>query len=81
MVSLWGFGLEGTERQAVSSAPRLAVRNIRVDDKTTFSLRVSWQPPHTSSLQHYRLSYSSAGGPEETVSGPGERSGTTQSSC
>lgn len=61
-----------------SSAPRLAVTNIRIDDRTTFSLRVSWQPPHTSSLQHYRLSYSSAGGPEETVSG--RRSGTTQSS-
>lgn len=39
-----------------------------MDEKTTFSMRVSWQPVHSANLQHYRLSYSSAGGPEETVS-------------
>lgn len=49
-----------------TEAPRLAVRNLRVDEKTTFSMHLSWQPAHTTSLQHHRLTYSSDGGPEET---------------
>lgn len=46
-----------------------------MDDKTTFSMRVAWQPLDTSSLQHYRLSYSSAAGDEQTVGG--RRTGRT----
>lgn len=46
-----------------------------MDDKTTFSMRVAWQPLDTSSLQHYRLSYSSAAGDEQTVGGRGGRGG------
>ncbi|XP_011617196.2 collagen alpha-1(XIV) chain-like isoform X1 [Takifugu rubripes] len=49
-----------------TEAPRFAVRNIRIDEKTTFSMRVSWQPVDITNVQHYRLSYSSDGGEEET---------------
>lgn len=46
-----------------------------MDEKTTFSMRVAWQPLDTSGLRHYRLSYSSAAGDEQTVGG--WRTGTT----
>lgn len=47
------------------------MRNLRIDEKTTFSMRLSWQPADTTNLLHHRLSYSSDGGPEETVGGRG----------
>uniref|UniRef100_H3CK63 Collagen, type XIV, alpha 1b n=1 Tax=Tetraodon nigroviridis TaxID=99883 RepID=H3CK63_TETNG len=52
-----------------TEAPDLALRELRLQEKTPFSIHLSWQPPHTSTLQHYRLSYSRTGGAEETVSG------------
>uniref|UniRef100_A0AAQ5ZLA8 Collagen, type XIV, alpha 1b n=1 Tax=Amphiprion ocellaris TaxID=80972 RepID=A0AAQ5ZLA8_AMPOC len=44
------------------AAPRFGVRNMRVDEETTFSLRVSWQPVDYRNVRHYRLSYISAKG-------------------
>uniref|UniRef100_A0A3Q3WT58 Uncharacterized protein n=1 Tax=Mola mola TaxID=94237 RepID=A0A3Q3WT58_MOLML len=42
--------------------------NLRIDEETTFSLRVSWQPVDSRHVRHYRLSYISMGdGAEETV--------------
>lgn len=42
---------------------------MRIDEETTFSLRVSWQPVDPRNVRHYRLSYISAEGDraEETV--------------
>uniref|UniRef100_A0A3Q3QYN1 Collagen, type XIV, alpha 1b n=1 Tax=Monopterus albus TaxID=43700 RepID=A0A3Q3QYN1_MONAL len=45
-----------------TSAPHYGVRNIRIDEETTFSLRVSWQPVDTRNVRHYRLNYISARG-------------------
>lgn len=50
-------------------APRYGVKNIRIDEETTFSMRVSWQPVDSRNVRHYRLTYISAKGDraEETV--------------
>ncbi|CAN9503606.1 unnamed protein product [Ophioblennius macclurei] len=54
------------------AAPRYGVRNLRVDDETTFSMRVSWQPADATSVRSYRVSYISARGDraEETITVP-----------
>uniref|UniRef100_A0A8C9ZLQ8 Collagen type XIV alpha 1 chain n=1 Tax=Sander lucioperca TaxID=283035 RepID=A0A8C9ZLQ8_SANLU len=43
-------------------APRFGVRNLRIDEETTFSMRVAWQPGDSRNVRHYRLSYISAKG-------------------
>ena len=50
-------------------APRYGVRNMRIDEETTYSMRVAWQPVDSRNVRHYRLSYISAKGDraEETV--------------
>lgn len=50
-------------------APRLGVKNMRIDEETTFSMRVAWQPVDSRNVRHYQLSYISAKGDraEETV--------------
>ncbi|KAF0024141.1 hypothetical protein F2P81_022943 [Scophthalmus maximus] len=55
-----------------TAAPRYGVRNMRIDEETTFSLRVSWQPVDPRNVRHYRLSYISAEGDraEETRTVP-----------
>ncbi|XP_060948245.1 LOW QUALITY PROTEIN: collagen alpha-1(XIV) chain-like [Limanda limanda] len=60
----------------VTAAPRFGVRNMRIDDETTYSLRVSWQPLDSRNLRHYRLSYISAKGDraEETRTVPSGQS-------
>ncbi|XP_074542763.1 collagen alpha-1(XIV) chain isoform X2 [Halichoeres trimaculatus] len=56
----------------VTAAPRFGVKNLKIDDETTFSLRVSWQPVDLRNVRHYRLSYISAKGDraEETRTVP-----------
>lgn len=51
------------------AAPRFGVKNMRIDEETTFSIRVSWQPVDSRNVRHYRLNYISAKGDraEETV--------------
>lgn len=50
------------------AAPRFGVRNLRIDDETTYSLRVSWQSVDFRNIRHYRLSYIGEGDrQEETV--------------
>uniref|UniRef100_A0A3Q2NTM2 Collagen type XIV alpha 1 chain n=1 Tax=Fundulus heteroclitus TaxID=8078 RepID=A0A3Q2NTM2_FUNHE len=43
--------------------------NLRIDEETTFSMRVSWQAADSRNVRHYRLTYISARGDraEETV--------------
>ncbi|XP_072317831.1 collagen alpha-1(XIV) chain-like, partial [Eucyclogobius newberryi] len=55
-----------------TAAPRFGIRNMRIDDETTYSLRVSWQPVDSRNIQLYRLSYISARGDraEETRTVP-----------
>lgn len=50
-------------------APRYGVRNMRIDEETTFSIRVAWQTVDARNVRHYRLNYISAKGDraEETV--------------
>lgn len=43
-------------------APRYGFRSMRVDEETTFSMRVAWQPMDPRNVRHYRLSYVSANG-------------------
>uniref|UniRef100_A0A4W6BTA5 Collagen type XIV alpha 1 chain n=1 Tax=Lates calcarifer TaxID=8187 RepID=A0A4W6BTA5_LATCA len=52
-----------------TAAPRYGVRNLKIDEETTFSMRVSWQPVDARNIRHYRLNYISAKGDraEETV--------------
>ncbi|XP_028454162.1 collagen alpha-1(XIV) chain-like isoform X2 [Perca flavescens] len=45
-----------------TTAPRIGVRNMRIDEETTFSMRVAWQPGDSRNVRHYRLSYISAKG-------------------
>uniref|UniRef100_A0A671TPR1 Collagen type XIV alpha 1 chain n=1 Tax=Sparus aurata TaxID=8175 RepID=A0A671TPR1_SPAAU len=54
------------------AAPRFGVRNMRIDEETTFSLRVSWQPVDSRNVRHYRLNYVSSKGDraEETRTVP-----------
>lgn len=42
---------------------------MRIDEETTFSMRVAWQLVDSRNVRHYRLSYISAKGDraEETV--------------
>ncbi|XP_053303267.1 collagen alpha-1(XIV) chain [Pleuronectes platessa] len=49
---------------------------MRIDEETTYSLRVSWQPLDSRNLRHYRLSYISAKGDraEETRTVPSGQS-------
>ncbi|XP_019724357.1 collagen alpha-1(XIV) chain-like isoform X1 [Hippocampus comes] len=47
-------------------APRSGVRDMTVDDQTALSLRVSWQHSDAHNVRHYRLSYGSADGNQET---------------
>lgn len=35
---------------------------MKIDEETTFSMRVSWQPVDPRNVRHYRLSYISARG-------------------
>nr|XP_004574281.2 collagen alpha-1(XIV) chain isoform X4 [Maylandia zebra] len=44
------------------AAPRYGVRSMKIDEETTFSMRVSWQPVDPRNARHYRLSYISARG-------------------
>ncbi|XP_039977374.1 collagen alpha-1(XIV) chain-like isoform X2 [Xiphias gladius] len=55
-----------------TAAPRYGVRNMRIDEETAFSMRVSWQPVDYRNVRHYRLSYISARGDraEETRTVP-----------
>ncbi|XP_049457392.1 collagen alpha-1(XIV) chain-like isoform X2 [Epinephelus fuscoguttatus] len=55
-----------------AATPRYGVRNMRIDEETTFSMRVAWQPADTRNVRHYRLSYISAKGDraEETRTVP-----------
>ncbi|XP_030268381.1 collagen alpha-1(XIV) chain isoform X3 [Sparus aurata] len=55
-----------------TEAPRFGVRNMRIDEETTFSLRVSWQPVDSRNVRHYRLNYVSSKGDraEETRTVP-----------
>ncbi|KAI9536788.1 hypothetical protein NQZ68_031096 [Dissostichus eleginoides] len=45
-----------------STALRYGVRNMRIDEETTYSMRVAWQPVDSRNVRHYRLSYTSAKG-------------------
>lgn len=55
-----------------TSAPRFGIRNLHIDDETTYSLRVSWQPVDSRNIRNYRLSYISTRGDraEETRTVP-----------
>ncbi|KAM9385496.1 collagen alpha-1(XIV) chain [Pholidichthys leucotaenia] len=59
-----------------TAAPRYGVRGLRIDDQTTYSLRVSWQHADASNVRHYRLSYVSTKGDraEETMMVPSGQS-------
>ncbi|XP_016535670.1 collagen alpha-1(XIV) chain-like isoform X2 [Poecilia formosa] len=52
--------------------PRYAVKNLKIDEETTFSMRVSWQAVDSRNVRHYRLTYISARGDraEETRTVP-----------
>ncbi|KAJ4927718.1 hypothetical protein JOQ06_015520, partial [Pogonophryne albipinna] len=45
-----------------TATPRYGVRNMRIDEETTYSMRVAWQPVDSRNVRHYRLSYISAKG-------------------
>ncbi|XP_033980676.1 collagen alpha-1(XIV) chain-like isoform X5 [Trematomus bernacchii] len=55
-----------------TATPRYGVRNMRIDEETTYSMRVAWQPVDSRNVRHYRLSYISAKGDraEETRTVP-----------
>ncbi|XP_041812046.1 collagen alpha-1(XIV) chain isoform X3 [Chelmon rostratus] len=55
-----------------TEAPRFGVRNMRIDEETTFSMRVAWQPVDSRNVRHYRLNYVSSKGDraEETRTVP-----------
>ncbi|KAI3358214.1 hypothetical protein L3Q82_003212 [Scortum barcoo] len=55
-----------------TTAPRFGVRNLRIDEETTFSMRVAWQPADSRNVRHYRLNYVSTKGDraEETRTVP-----------
>ncbi|KAM9737140.1 collagen alpha-1(XIV) chain isoform 2-T2 [Menidia menidia] len=55
-----------------TATPRYGVKNMRIDEETTFSLRVSWQPADSRNIRHYRLNYVSVRGDraEETRTVP-----------
>ncbi|XP_076610393.1 collagen alpha-1(XIV) chain isoform X2 [Chaetodon auriga] len=55
-----------------TEAPRFGVRNMRIDEETTFSMRVAWQPVDSRNVRHYRLNYISSKGDraEETRTVP-----------
>uniref|UniRef100_A0A669DZ60 Collagen type XIV alpha 1 chain n=1 Tax=Oreochromis niloticus TaxID=8128 RepID=A0A669DZ60_ORENI len=54
--------VESTVSLSDPSAPRYGVRSMKIDEETTFSMRVSWQPVDPRNVRHYRLSYISARG-------------------
>ncbi|XP_068431414.1 collagen alpha-1(XIV) chain-like isoform X2 [Clinocottus analis] len=45
-----------------AATPRYGFRNMRIDEETTFSMRVAWQPTDTRNVRNYRLSFVSAKG-------------------
>ncbi|KAG8004825.1 Collagen alpha-1(XIV) chain, partial [Nibea albiflora] len=55
-----------------TEAPRFGVKDMRIDEETTFSIRVAWQPVDSRNVRHYRLNYISAKGDraEETRTVP-----------
>uniref|UniRef100_A0A8C4IMF4 Collagen alpha-1(XIV) chain n=1 Tax=Dicentrarchus labrax TaxID=13489 RepID=A0A8C4IMF4_DICLA len=55
-----------------TEAPRFGVKNMRIDEETTFSMRVAWQAVDSRNVRHYRLNYISAKGDraEETRTVP-----------
>ncbi|KAM3858555.1 collagen alpha-1(XIV) chain [Diretmus argenteus] len=55
-----------------AAAPRFGVRNLQVNEETTFSMQVSWQMVDSRNVRHYRLSYVTARGDraEETRTVP-----------
>ncbi|XP_059205757.1 collagen alpha-1(XIV) chain-like [Centropristis striata] len=59
-----------------SATPRYGVRNMRIDDETTYSMRVAWQVLEPRNIRHYKLSYISAKGDraEETRTVPSGQS-------
>lgn len=60
----WGYYVTLSD----PAAPRFGVRNMRIDEETTLSMRVSWQTVDFRNVRHYRLSYISEGDrAEETV--------------
>uniref|UniRef100_A0A8C4IQV2 Collagen alpha-1(XIV) chain n=1 Tax=Dicentrarchus labrax TaxID=13489 RepID=A0A8C4IQV2_DICLA len=56
----------------VLMSPRFGVKNMRIDEETTFSMRVAWQAVDSRNVRHYRLNYISAKGDraEETRTVP-----------
>ncbi|XP_010776120.1 collagen alpha-1(XIV) chain-like [Notothenia coriiceps] len=46
----------------ITATPRYGVRNMRIDEETTYSMRVAWQPVDSRNVRHYRLSYISTKG-------------------
>uniref|UniRef100_A0A3Q3GMQ3 Collagen, type XIV, alpha 1b n=1 Tax=Labrus bergylta TaxID=56723 RepID=A0A3Q3GMQ3_9LABR len=60
--------VESTGKETTTTVA-MTTTNLRVDEETTFSLRVSWQAGDTRNVRHYRLNYISAKGDraEETV--------------
>ncbi|XP_071370625.1 collagen alpha-1(XIV) chain-like, partial [Centroberyx affinis] len=55
-----------------TAAPRFGVRNLQIDDETTYSLHVAWQMLDSRNVRHYRLTYITARGDraEETRTVP-----------
>ncbi|XP_071377879.1 collagen alpha-1(XIV) chain-like, partial [Centroberyx affinis] len=45
-----------------TAAPRFGVRNLQIDDETTYSLHVAWQMLDSRNVRHYRLTYITARG-------------------
>ncbi|XP_037119602.1 collagen alpha-1(XIV) chain-like [Syngnathus acus] len=77
-VVLLEYTVERTTTVAMTTTsiavPRDGVRGMTVDDRTTSSLRVSWQHLDAHDVRHYRLSYSSAAGNQETRTLPSTQS-------
>uniref|UniRef100_A0AAV2K1X8 Collagen alpha-1(XIV) chain n=1 Tax=Knipowitschia caucasica TaxID=637954 RepID=A0AAV2K1X8_KNICA len=67
---------KATTTTTTTAAPRFGIRNMRLDDETTYSLRVTWQPVDSRNIRHFRLSYVSAKGDraEETRTVPAGQS-------
>ncbi|XP_061597427.1 LOW QUALITY PROTEIN: collagen alpha-1(XIV) chain-like [Cololabis saira] len=59
-----------------AATPHYGVKNMKIDDETMFSLRVSWQAVDSRNVRHYRLNYISAKGDraEETRTVPTSQS-------
>ncbi|KAM4631025.1 collagen alpha-1(XIV) chain isoform 2-T2 [Polymixia lowei] len=57
---------------STTAAPRYGVRNLQINEETTFSMQVSWQMTDTRNIRHYRLTYVTSKGDraEETRTVP-----------